>query len=298
MKLVLLVPSCILFFSFQENTVTGEKENQNNCFPSCPKGWEEKEGRCFLWPDPVLSWANAEKFCNDEGGHLASVTNLEIHNYIWSKLNPKARDTFFWIGGTDQDKEGKWKWTDGSDWNFTKWATSPKKQPDNYNWLFGSGGQHCLQIYSFSATNGWDDQDCEKERKFVCSQRLCQDSTTTTKNDTTTTATTNNEIRITGEQSVDNNQMLIIVASTAGGIIFVLLTALVTICLYVRHKRSNMFKVDVSDIYGTYYEGGVEYSTVEVNSFFSPEICSSKSEKGQTVDFPLSGHQPLLCQLE
>ena len=70
-----------------------------------------------------------------------------------------------------------------------------------------------------------------------------------------------------GSEASDDEEIpvLIIVASTAGGIIFALLTALVSFCLYVRNKRRNMVKVDVSDIYGTYYEGEVEYSTVEVN---------------------------------
>ena len=67
---------------------------------------------------------------------------------------------------------------------------------------------------------------------------------------------------------LEDNQLLVLVASTVGGISFALLAALLSICLYVRQKRSNMVKVDVSDIYGTYYEGEVEYSTVEVSCSF------------------------------
>ena len=94
-----------------------------------------------------------------------------------------------------------------------------------------------------------------------------------------------------GSESSDNEEspVLIIVASTVGGITFALLTALVSFCLYVRNKRRNMVKVDVSDIYGTYYEGEVEYtgyldpaikyghdtSYVEVN--LSKEIFCQKS---------------------
>ena len=65
-----------------------------------------------------------------------------------------------------------------------------------------------------------------------------------------------------GSRASDDEEspVLIIVASTVGGITFALLTALVSFCLYVRHKRRNMVKVDVSDIYGTYYEGEVEYT--------------------------------------
>ena len=100
MNLFLLVS---LFLSVHKTK--GEKKNPNKCFPSCPDRWEEKEGHCFLWPQSSRSWEEAEKFCNDEGGHLASVTNLEIHNYIQSKVNPKDSKTFLWIGGTDHEEE-------------------------------------------------------------------------------------------------------------------------------------------------------------------------------------------------
>ena len=47
---------------------------------------------------------------------------------------------------------------------------------------------------------------------------------------------------------------------------FALLALLVAICLFVRHKRRNVEKTDANELYNTYYEGGVEYSTVEVSS--------------------------------
>ena len=66
----------------------------------------------------------------------------------------------------------------------------------------------------------------------------------------------------------DDSQLQITIAWTvAGASTFAMLTVLVSICLFVRHKRRNLMKVDINTgVYGTYYEGGVEYSTVEVSS--------------------------------
>ena len=57
-----------------------------------------------------MSWPDAEQFCNENDGHLASVTNLKIQNYIQSKVEKNDSNTFFWIGGTDRENEGKWVW--------------------------------------------------------------------------------------------------------------------------------------------------------------------------------------------
>ena len=78
-----------------------------------------------------MTWADTEQFCKEKDGHLASVSNPNIHEYIMSKVVSHDFKKFFWVGGTDQDQDG-WEWTDGSDWDFTKWATFPLKQPNNY----------------------------------------------------------------------------------------------------------------------------------------------------------------------
>ena len=150
MKLLSFVNVGVMFFPFQE--VKGEKENQ--CEPSCPKGWERMEDHCYLWPSADLrrSWGEAEQFCNDQDGHLASVTNLKIQNYIQSKVEKNDSNTFFWIGGTDRENEGKWGWIDGNDWNFTHWATEPTQQPNDFM------NEDCLQIYDQNtAQDGWND---------------------------------------------------------------------------------------------------------------------------------------------
>ena len=105
-----------------------------------------------MWPGHLKSWTDAEKFCNAKNCHLASVSNLEIHSYIRSKVDETNVDKYFWVGG--REVEGKWEWTDGTAWNFEKWATSPNKQPDDRD------RENCLQMYHLVAKDGWNDGDC------------------------------------------------------------------------------------------------------------------------------------------
>ena len=144
-------------------------ENLTKCISSsCPNNWEKMEDNCYLWPSMKKSWLDAEKFCKENDGHLASVTNLKIHNYIQSKVDKNDSNTFFWIGGTDQENEGKWGWNDGNDWNFTQWATRPTEQPNDFM------NEDCLQIYDQNtAQDGWNDQKCSTLQSFVCSRPIC-----------------------------------------------------------------------------------------------------------------------------
>jgi hypothetical protein len=63
---------------------------------SCPSGWQEFRGHCYLVPS-AATWAEAEKDCINKGGHLASIHSADESSFIHS-LAPSDR---LWIGGTD-----------------------------------------------------------------------------------------------------------------------------------------------------------------------------------------------------
>ena len=66
------------------------------------------QDKCFLWPKNKENWRKTKEYCKKENGHLASITNIGIHNYFLSKLNRKLKDkeTWFRVGGTDQEEGG------------------------------------------------------------------------------------------------------------------------------------------------------------------------------------------------
>ena len=104
------------------------------------------------------TWTDAEEFCQQEGGNLVSVTSEAINEHIYNEK--KRRDlSWLWLGGSDQDKEGVWKWSDGSPWDFKNWN---HREPGIV--------QDCLAQALFSKK--WHDYDCNLENNFVCSQTL------------------------------------------------------------------------------------------------------------------------------
>ena len=69
------------------------------------------------------NWSSSEAFCVSKGGHLASVPSP----YHWQRLqdfisNKGLEKDSIWLGGTDEEVEGKWKWTDGSKWSEEHWV--------------------------------------------------------------------------------------------------------------------------------------------------------------------------------
>ena len=135
------------------------------CAAACQDDWEEHGGHCYLWSDSQLkkSWADAEEFCQKKGGHLASVTSEAINEYIFEEKRKRGLSSHLWLGGTDMQMEGVWRWSDGSTWKFSAWKQG---QPNN------GSKEHCL-IQVGHNVKEWNDYWCTDENNFVCSQTLC-----------------------------------------------------------------------------------------------------------------------------
>ena len=95
-----------------------------------------------IWSISKAVWDAAEQTCEQQGGHLASVTSNATNQYILSGLAQRGMTEELWIGGTDSKEEGSWEWTDGSAWDFTYWASREPKHTTALN---------CLQYYSSSS---------------------------------------------------------------------------------------------------------------------------------------------------
>jgi len=80
------------------------------------------------------SWTEAEANSVKLGGHLTAISSKSENDFIWqiAKLNSDPICT--WIGGTDQEKEGIWKWSTGESWAYTNWSSN---EPNNNGWGAG-----------------------------------------------------------------------------------------------------------------------------------------------------------------
>uniref|UniRef100_A0A3B4VBD2 C-type lectin domain-containing protein n=1 Tax=Seriola dumerili TaxID=41447 RepID=A0A3B4VBD2_SERDU len=95
------------------------------------------------------SWEDSRQDCKDRGADLIIVNSKEEQVFI-NSFNRK-----FWIGLSNKDREGTWKWVDGSVLNSTG------------GW-FGGVRDGCVSTLWYRQQNTWNDDDCSKAQQWIC----------------------------------------------------------------------------------------------------------------------------------
>ncbi len=126
---------------------------------------ELQGGRDFmLCPGAAVSRGAAEQNCEAAGGSLVSVESDELNQWLAERMTQQDQSNY-WTGGSDEESEGDWLWSDGRAFfeagdaaaapGFTAWAMN---QPN------GGGMENCLR----SIDGLWRDLDCADAAAYAC----------------------------------------------------------------------------------------------------------------------------------
>uniref|UniRef100_A0A673HMF8 C-type lectin domain-containing protein n=1 Tax=Sinocyclocheilus rhinocerous TaxID=307959 RepID=A0A673HMF8_9TELE len=103
------------------------------------------------------SWTESRQDCKDRGADLIIINNREEQvSEIYCQLSV---GTFVWIGLTDSDVEGRWKWVDGSILTSGFWGSG---EPN------GHRGENCVVSYA----SWWYDYPCNNAFKWICEKNI------------------------------------------------------------------------------------------------------------------------------
>ncbi len=91
-------------------------------FAECPTGTFQGliPDLCYLTSYTRMTWLHAEYYCNQQGGHLASLQDPYTNKYIAQQLGGYPS---VWLGGTTMYVDGQWSWSDLKNFNFTNWGS-------------------------------------------------------------------------------------------------------------------------------------------------------------------------------
>jgi Lectin C-type domain len=114
---------------------------------------------CYRLQMDQTGWPEAERACINwrADAYLAAVTSAEESDYLVPRV-----PTHKWIGGTDQDNEGTYRWSSGEDWRYTDWDTQ-SGQPNGA--VFPA--EDCVALWD-NAGRQWHDVTCDHDYGSLC----------------------------------------------------------------------------------------------------------------------------------
>lgn len=115
-----------------------------------------KGGSTYQLIQGYYTWDQAKADAVARGGHLATITSEQEWKNITGQLGAGfAVGHEAWIGATDEEKEGVWKWITGETFDFSKWRVGePSGHSDSnedYASIFGDSRQGAV------AGESWND---------------------------------------------------------------------------------------------------------------------------------------------
>lgn len=113
-----------------------------------PTGTAVFGNKIFAVFENTVNYDYAKAVCEKMGGHLASIHNKDEQDVIYNLISGK--NAAFWLGGSDSEAEGVWKWEDGTPWDYDKWAEGEPNNDTTYLWC-----ENFLEINSY--TGLWND---------------------------------------------------------------------------------------------------------------------------------------------
>ncbi|KAK9976469.1 hypothetical protein ABG768_021674 [Culter alburnus] len=140
----------------KERDVLIKQREQSKCL--CEKvGWTRYKSSYYYVSSEVKSWTESRRYCTDRGADLIIINNKEeqMSETNFDFVQRISDGAQVWIGLTDSDVEGTWKWVDGNTLTSGFWDP---REPN------GDREENCALNYS----PGWADYPCDDTHYWIC----------------------------------------------------------------------------------------------------------------------------------
>ncbi|XP_026095345.1 CD209 antigen-like protein C [Carassius auratus] len=134
------------------------KQEKNDLQSSLGKvdGWICHQSSLYFFSSERKNWTESRRSCRERGADLIIINNREEEDFVTqvSVFNS------VWIGLTDTDEEGRWKWVDGSTMTSGFWMSG---EPNSFMGL----EEDCVL-----ASYGWNDSPCNVAYGWICEKTI------------------------------------------------------------------------------------------------------------------------------
>ncbi|KAL7405197.1 hypothetical protein ABVT39_025113 [Epinephelus coioides] len=123
----------------------------------CSKqGWTYFRGSLYYISSTAAPWQQSRSDCQQRGADLVIINSKEEQEFV------RHFQKVLWIGLSDSETEGRWKWVDGTPLTTSYWA---RGEPNGH--LFGRD-EDCAEIMNYNLENGWNDDSCYQQKSWIC----------------------------------------------------------------------------------------------------------------------------------
>lgn len=95
------------------------------------------------------TWEEANEYCKEHNGYLATVTTKEEAKIVEDTLAPADKVHVVWLGSNDLNTDKEYKWLTGEELSYSQWAEG---EPNNED-----GNEHYLVMYEVDGKWVWND---------------------------------------------------------------------------------------------------------------------------------------------
>uniref|UniRef100_A0AAQ4P7E9 C-type lectin domain-containing protein n=1 Tax=Gasterosteus aculeatus aculeatus TaxID=481459 RepID=A0AAQ4P7E9_GASAC len=125
-------------------------------------GWVYFDQSFYYISSSQMSWQDSRDDCLQNGSNLIIITSKE--EQVCEINGPRDG---IWIGLTDTETEGTWKWVDGTEPKERYWTTG---EPNSYQ----GSNEDCGEIRFYEEQHNWNDLECSYKNFWICEKALAQ----------------------------------------------------------------------------------------------------------------------------
>uniref|UniRef100_A0A3B4YRF0 C-type lectin domain-containing protein n=1 Tax=Seriola lalandi dorsalis TaxID=1841481 RepID=A0A3B4YRF0_SERLL len=123
------------------------------------QGWLYFNHSVYYISSTNKSWQDSRDDCVQRGADLVIINSKEEQEFM------RQFKRITWIGLTDAETEGTWKWVDGTLLKTSFWYTG---EPNTY---YGRD-EDCGEIRFFRNKNNWNDITCNMKNFWICEKMV------------------------------------------------------------------------------------------------------------------------------